>query len=267
MKWIYLLILLSIILLPIIYKLKEIKVIRVLGCELFTILLFALVFTLIIGEVILPMPQYYIKHQGYMSTDDSDKSKFSLNKILEEEALKSGIEFDAGSFKIIDSHGMHFNHLFLCSYEKDGKQEVRVFHLRKSIFGNMRPKYPFNETYIIPKDSDDDAFYRTYVEDGIFGGYLVTAGFASENTVLENYQLNNFRMEKIHPSTNYFMWVELVREPWRSELIKIMLLTTFILASGKIVNRNPEPIKFYSKWRMGDKIFQCIKEDDDLNLE
>lgn len=114
MKWIYLLILLSIILLPIIYKFKEIKVIRAFGCELFTILLCALVFTLIIGEVILPMPQYYIKHQGYMSTDDSHKRKFSLNKILEEEALKSGIEFDAGSFKIIDSQGMHFNHLFLC---------------------------------------------------------------------------------------------------------------------------------------------------------
>lgn len=43
----------------------------------------------------------------------------------------------------------------------------------------MRPNYPFNGTYIISKDSDDDAIYRAYVEDGVFGGYLVTAGFAS----------------------------------------------------------------------------------------
>ena len=262
MMWIYLLILLSMVLLPMIYKFREIKVIRVFGCELYTILTFALVFTLIIGEIILPMPQYYIKHRGYMSTDTSDRNKFSLNKILEEEALKSGIEFDTGSFKIIDSHGMHFNHLFLCSYQRKGKEEVRVFRCEKNIFGNMKPKYPFNEAYIIPRDGNDDTFYRAYVRDGIFGGYLVTAGFSSENTVLENYQLNNFRMEKIHPSPNYFMWVELVQEPWKFELIKVISLAIFIFISGKIVNRNnAEPIKFYSKWRIGDKIFQCIKED------
>jgi hypothetical protein len=259
--WIYLLIFISLILLLLIYNFGKVKVIRVFGCELLGILLCILALTLLIGEILVPMPQYYIKHQGYMSMDTSDRNKFSLNKILEKEALKSGIQFDPGSFRILDSHGMHFNHLFLCSYQVDGKEEVRVVQFEKNIFGNMRPKCPFNEAYIIPRDGNNDTFYRVYVRDGIFGGYLVTAGFASEDTVLENYQLNNFRMEKIHPSPNYFMWVELVSEPWKFELIKVILLAIFIFISGKIVNQNREPIKFYSKWRIGDKIFQCIKED------
>jgi len=31
----------------------------------------------------------------------------TLNEILEKEVLKSGIEFNEGSFKILDSHDMH----------------------------------------------------------------------------------------------------------------------------------------------------------------
>lgn len=231
-------------------------VIRVFGCELFRLLIIVIFLSMMIFAIILPMPQYYIKHQDYMGAYDYEPgSRPSLNRILEEEAQKSGIRYDKGSFEILDSHGMSFNHLFLCSYRINGTQEVRIFHFEKNIFGNMKPKYPLSQSYIIPKSADEDDFYRAYVEDGIFGGYLLTAGYASETTVLKNYKLNHFRVDQVHPS-NYFMWIELVHEPWKTELVKFILTFLFILVLGTFLNRYRKPVKFYSGWRKGDKIFQ-----------
>ena len=73
----------------------------------------------------------------------------SVNEVLEEETFKAEIRFDKGSFKVIESCGMHFNHLFLCSYEIDGKEEVRFYHFEKNIFGNMKLKYPSSEADLI----------------------------------------------------------------------------------------------------------------------
>lgn len=256
MRGIYLIILLFILVLSIIYKINDIKSIKIFGFELSFILLSTLLLTFLLGEFILPIPQYYIKHQP--SDTSMTKEENSLNNILEEEALKSGIDFDSGSFEINDSYGTHFNHLFLCSYEINGLEEVRLFHFEKNIFGNMKPKHSLNDAFIITKEDND--FYQTYMEDSILGGYLVTAGFASESTILKNYQLNQFRMGQLHP-TSYFLWVELVREPWKSELVKFMLLFLLLL----FINRNRDyrkPIKFYCKWRKGDRIFQCIRKDE-----
>ena len=257
MLWIYILYLLFLAFYMV--KILGLRTMRVFGIELFGFLLIVLILTLITIEIVLVMPQYYIKHQAF-SDNFEPRSKFSLNRILEHEVKKAGIDFDDGSFEILDSHGMSFNHLFLCSYRINGKEEVRILPFEKNIFGDMKPKYPLSETYnMIPQSNNRDDYYYDYVEDGILGGYLVTAGYASENTVVENYQLNHFYIDQIHPS-NYFLWVELVKEPWKSELAKFAL----ILLGGYLVSylnsKNRVPIKFYSRWRKGDKIFQVVKD-------
>ena len=132
--WIYALILLLVLFIGIFYKVRDIKVIRVFGLELMSLMLCSLFVIMIIGEIFLPIPQYYIKHEG--------NKEINLNEVLMEETISAGIEFTEGTFKILDSYAMHFNHLFLCSYEIDGKEEVRFFFFLKNIFGNMKPKYP-----------------------------------------------------------------------------------------------------------------------------
>ena len=257
--WIYISILLLILISQIFYRVKDIKVIRVFGFELIGLLFYLLVLILIIGEVFLPMPKYYIKHgRGEFVGDSNIIREITLNEILQEEILKSGIEFDDGSFRILDSHGMHFNHLFLCSYEIDGEEEARIFHLEKNIFGNMKPKRPLNESYIIPKSNNWDDFYHSYFEDGIFAGYRVVAGFGSPPSTVVNYTLNKYTMERIHPR-GYFMWIEMVREPWKSISIKIILYTIFLTIINRFQNKKRESIKFYSKWRKGNRIFSISK--------
>lgn len=259
MAWIYIAILLLILVLLIIYKLKDIKIIRIFGFELIGLLFLMLFLIVIVGEIFLPMPQYYIKHgRNKVIEDLGTVEKITLNEILKEEILKSGIEFDDKSLKILDSHGMHFNHLFLCSYKIDGEEEVRIFHFKKNIFGNMKPKYPLNQAYIISKENNGDDFYHSYVKDGIFAGYLVTAGFESSSLKLINYKLNEYVMEKIEPN-GYFMWIEMVKEPWKSILVKLILYAALIFIVNGFQNEKREPVRFYSRWRRGDRIFYCIK--------
>ncbi|MGN9163794.1 hypothetical protein ACTNDY_00720 [Tissierellaceae bacterium HCP3S3_D8] len=261
MVWIYISILLLILIFSIIYRLRDIKAIRVFGLELIG-LLFSMFFLMaIVGEIFLPMPQYYIKHGRNKVIEGRDTvEEITLNEILEEEILKSGIEFDDKSLKILDSHGMHFNHLFLCSYKIEGEEEVRIFHFKKNIFGNMKPKYPLNQAYIISKENNGYDFYHSYVKDGIFAGYLVTAGFGSSSSKLINYKLNKYVMEKIEPD-GYFMWIEMVKEPWKSMLVKWILYAALIFIVNRFQNEKREPVRFYSRWRRGDRIFYCIKNE------
>jgi len=239
--------------------------VRVFGCSLLHILLCLLVLALLLGQIILPMPSYYIKHQDNTRTDASSmNAKFSLNKILEEEAEKSGIEFDKGSFKVIDSYDMNFNKLFLYSYQIEGKEQARIFQFEKNIFGNMRPKYSFKDAYITPEDGKNDSPYHVFVKDGIFGEYIIIAGYATEMTALENYELSDFIVDALHPS-NYFMVVELIRQPWKSQLVEIILLTILGSIIGMFRKKARRPIKFYCKWQKGDKIIQYIKEKVNSN--
>lgn len=242
----------------ILFLTMEIQAVRVFGFELLRSLLLCFFIIIVTVEIILPIPQYDIKHQPFFASSEPD-SKFSLNRILENEAEESGIRFDPGSFKILDSQGMNFHHLFLCEYQINGKEEVRVFEFQKNFFGNMKPAYPLSEAYIIPKFGNSDDFYHDYIEDGIFGGYLVTAGYASENTALERHELNRFHMDQLHPS-GYFMWIELVDEPWKSELWKFAFFLIAILLGNRFRRKNRLPQKFYTQWRAGDKIFQVIKD-------
>ncbi|NLY43211.1 MAG: hypothetical protein GX066_04425 [Clostridiaceae bacterium] len=210
----------------------------------------SLIVIFIIGEVFLPMPQYYIKHEG--------SKKLNLNEVLEEETLRAGIEFDEGSFKILDSYGMHFNHLFLCSYEIDGKEEACFFHFEKNIFGNMKPRYPLKEINIITGRNNQDDYYRSYVEDGIFAEYLVTVGLGVDSSTSINFESNKYRISKT-PQEGYFMWVEMIREPWKSYLVMLILYAGIIFIISRYQNNKIEPVKFYSKWKKGDKIFTCTK--------
>lgn len=223
-------------------------VIRVFGFEVIGLLVYLLVLIFIIGEFIIPMPQYYIKHR--------EAKEVTLNEIIEKEVLNSGIKFDDRSFKILDSHGMHFNHLFLCSYEIDGIEEVRFLHFEKNIFGNMKPKYPLNGDNKIPAKSSRDDFYHAYVKDGIFAGYLVVAGFDAPSSELI-FGLSKYRIEAIHQK-GYFMWVEMAKEPWKSELIKFFLYGALVYIISRWQNDKIQPIKFYIKWKKGDKIIKCI---------
>ncbi|HBN83782.1 MAG TPA: hypothetical protein DDZ89_08045 [Clostridiales bacterium] len=56
------------------------------------------------------------------------------------------------------------------------------------------------------------------------------------------------------------MWVDIARQPWKMDF-------EFVLYAGinyiilKSLNKDREPLKFYSKWERGDKIFICIKND------
>lgn len=248
MLWILGLILLILLVISFIYHIKGI-IIRFFGFELTRVLICLVVLALVIGEIILPMPSYYIKHQSGNSTD----GRPTFNQILEGEVQKAGIRYDEGSFKIMDSRGMNFNHLFLGSYQIDGQEEARVFHFEKNIFGNMRPKYSFDEAPIISKDNS----YRTTVQDGVFGIYMVTVGFASEEKVLRKYILNNFRVDETHQN-NYFMWVDLIRQPWKSLVLAIMV-SVFFSMIGDFIRRDRKPIKFYCRWQKGSRIFQCVK--------
>ncbi|NMB06956.1 MAG: hypothetical protein GX981_01045 [Tissierellia bacterium] len=212
-----------------------------------------LVLIFIIGEVFLPMPQYYIKHGAKVTNELGIKNELTLNEILEQETLNAGIEFDDGSFKILDSHGMHFNHLFLCSYEINQKEEVRIFHLEKNIFGNMKPKYPFNGNNIISDKNIGGNFYNSYVKDGIFADYGVIAGFADSSSGISHI-LNKYIIDQIHP-IGYFMWVEMMREPWKEAIVIWVLYLGLFLIIFKFRNKKEEPLKFYSKWEKGDKVF------------
>ena len=232
------------------YKIKDIKAIRVFGYELIRLLFYSLVLMFLITEILLPMGQYNIK-----------PSSGVLNQIIGEKMINSGIEFDSGSFKIIDSHGMNFNHLFLCIYEIEGEEEARIIHFKKNIFGNMKPKDDFNDYYVISKSTDRDNFHYSYIEDGIFGGYSIVAGFGDSSSEPVKTVLNKNEVVKTQPN-GYFMWVELANQPWKSSSIKAILIFIAILIESKYGNRPLETVKFRSKWRKGDRIFRYIKKDD-----
>ena len=246
---IYTSILLLIIVLGILHRVKDIKVIRVCGLEIIRLLLLSLVVLVIIGEAILPMPEYYIKRKG---------KELNLNEVLEEETLKAEIRFDKGSFKVIESYGMHFNHLFLCSYEIDGKEEVRFYHFEKNIFGNMKLKNPLSEANLITAKSNRVDYYNSYVADGIFAGYLVTVGLGNESSEPINYVLNKYGIAET-PQEGYFMWVDMASQPWKPDWVKLVLYAGINYILLKYLKKEKEPLKFYSKWEKGDKIFICTK--------
>jgi len=248
--WIYISVLLLIFIFAVYCRIRDIKVIRVFGFELISLLICSLLVLFIICEVFIPMPQYYIKHGG--------NKGLNLNEVLEEETLRAGIEFDKGSFKILDSYGMDFNHLVFCSYEIDGKEEVRFFHFEKNIFGNMKPKYPLKEIKIITSRNNQDDYYNSYIKDGIFAEYLVTVGFGADSSESKDFGLNKYTISKT-PQKGYFMWVEMVREPWKSGLVKLILYAGVVFLVSRYQNKRIEPVRFYSKWKIGDKIFTCIK--------
>ena len=90
MVWIYTAVILLIIVLGILYRVKDIKVIRVFGFEIIRFLLCFLIVLVIVGEIILPIPDYYVKGK-----------EINLNEILEEETFRAGIQFDEGTFKVL----------------------------------------------------------------------------------------------------------------------------------------------------------------------
>lgn len=246
MVWVYIVIILLSITFSIIYKVKNIRAIRVFGFELLQLLFCLLILIFIIGEFVVPMPQYHIK-----------KGR-SLNEVLEEETLKAGIEFDEGSLKILDSHGMHFNHLFLYSYEIGGREEVRFYHFKKNILGNMKPRSPLDDIHIITDRKHLDDHYRSYIEDGLFAGYLVTVGYGEDTSEPINYGLNQYRISRT-PQEGYFMWVEMANEPWKSNLVKFALYAFISYIIFKLKKDKTEPIKFYRKRRKRDKWYTILK--------
>ena len=249
MAWIYTAVLLLIVVFGILYRIKDIKVIRVFGFEIMSFLLCFLVVLVIIGEIILPIPDYYVKGK-----------EINLNEVLEEETLRAGIQFDDGSFKVLESHGMHFNHLFLCSYEIDGEEEVRFYHFEKNLFGNMKLKYPLSENNLITDNSNWDDYYNAYVGDGIFTGYLVTVGLGDESSEPGNYGLGKYRITKT-PQEGYFMWVEMTKEPWKIDIVEFFLLGVAILIAA-MFGKKREPVKFYENWRKRDRIFTYEKNQN-----
>ena len=249
-------------------KLFGARTIRFLGFELFRLMIVISLISVFIVVFVLPMPQYEIKGSGRFST--ADDSSFSLNKILERKAKSSGIRFDAGSFRILDSYGMNLHHLFLCSYQVDGKETVRVFQFEKNIFGNMKPQGSLRQAPILTRSENENDYYRNYISDGIFGGYLVTAGYAGEDTVLKNYRLNHFYMEQLHPS-GYFLWIELVDTPWKKFLIQFLLVFAIILIRDLVLRQNNKTARehtaFYTRWSPGQKFFELIEEQPDHDCE
>lgn len=265
MVWIYIFIPLLILIFHVFCKVKDIKSIRVFGLELRILLFFLLVLLLIIGEVFLPMPQYYIKHKLSRNLNGINRG-LTLNEIVEVEVLNSGIEFDDDSFRVLDSYGMHFNHLFLVSYEIDEKEEVRLLHFEKNIFGNMKPKYALDDgnNIISEKDNGDDS-YNTYFEDGIFAGYLVAAGFGNDQSQEITIRLDKYRIARTPPK-GYFMWIDMVKEPWKSLLVKILIYTTITFTVSRFQNNKIEPIKFYNQWEKGDDVFKCTYQSKEIRL-
>ena len=241
MLWIYGLIVLLIIVVLLYYRYKDIELVRVFGFDLIKLLFLSLLLILLLGEEVLPMPGYYIKA----------RKETSLNQILEEETLKAGIEFEGESFKILDSYGMHFNHLFLASYELEGEEEVRFYHFKKNILGNMKPESFIEDYHIIKKSSEEDNYFNSYVPDGLFGGYLVTAGYGDEDSEPRSYGLGKYRITKT-PEEGYFLWVEMAVD----NLLKILILSLIFILVLIYERKNKRTRSFYKKWNRDDGIVE-----------
>ena len=254
--WIWVCLALAAILLLTIPFVKKyrIRTVRLLGCSILGLWFCAFALTILLGEFILPAPQYYI---------NSRDSRYggNLNEILEREARNSGIAYEEGSFRILESGSMHLNHLFLCSYRVAGRDELRIFRFEKNIFGNMKPAESFAET--IPQNGNPDHFYRDIVEDGFFGTYLVTAGYAPEGTVWNGSVVNGFRIDAIHLQ-GYFLVVELANEKWKLDVLQFAILFLIALIP-RIFNKKYEPEKFYTGWKKGEKLLQIQYEDKENN--
>ena len=249
MVWIYGAVLLFIIVLGIIYSAKDLKFIRVFGFEIIRFSFCFLVALVIIGEIIIPIPDYNVKGK-----------EINLNEVLEEETLGAGIQFDDGSFKVLESYGMNFNHLFLSSYEIDGEEEVRFYHYEKNLFGNMKLKYPLSDINIITDTSNRDDYYRAYIGDGIFSGYLLTVGLGDESSEPENYGLGKYRITRT-PQEGYFMWVQMTTQPWKIDIGELGLFSVAILISA-IFSKKREKVAFCEKWRKRDGVFTWEKNQN-----
>ena len=231
----------------------RIRSIRLLGCDVTGLWLCLFFLAVLLVEFILPAPQYYINARD-------PRYGSNLNKILEQEALNAGIDYEEGSFRILESRSLHLQHLFLCSYRVDGSDEARIFHLEKNIFGNMKPAEPFLNAQPIPQDGDPEHFYRSFVNDGFFGTYLVTAGYAPADTVWDGRVVNGFYIEAIHLQ-GHFLIVELIEESWKKSAVRL-LLYFLILLIGRIFHKKYKAEKFYTGWKKGDKLFQIRFVDD-----
>ncbi|HWR23135.1 MAG TPA: hypothetical protein VN366_06590 [Feifaniaceae bacterium] len=248
--WVYLAWLVILLLTIPFYKKYRVRTMRLLGCSVIGLWVCVFSLAVLLGEFVLPAPQYYI------SARDA-RYGGSLNEILEREARNSGIAYEEGSFRILESGSMHLNHLFLCSYRVAGRDELRIFRLEKNIFGNMKPAEPFAET--VPQDGNPDHFYRDIVEDGFFGTYLVTAGYAPEGTVWNGRVADAFYFDAIHLQ-GHFLVMELANEKWKLDVLQFAILFLIALIP-RVFNKKYEPERFYTGWKKGEKLFQMQCED------
>ncbi len=254
--WVYLALIAALLLTGVFFMHYRIRTIRLLGCSIIGLWGCVFFLTVLLAEFILPAPQYYI---------NSRDAKYggSLNEILEREVRNSGISYEEGSFRILDSGSMHLNHLFLCSYRVADRDELCVFRFEKNIFGNMKPAESFAET--IPQDGNPDHFYRDIIEDGFFGTYFVTAGYAPENTVWKGSASSGFHIDAIHLQ-GYFLLVELAYETWKEYTLRFAIYFLIPLIS-RIFNKRHESGRFYTGWKKGEKVLQIQYEDKEDNAE
>lgn len=188
----YLIFLVTMLILSLVYYAKNIKDIKIFRISL--PILIAVIFALIIlaEQFILPLNSYYIKA----------KDEIYIERIIMNEMSKSGINYDTGSFKIINSFIGKYHQLYLCKYENDGVEEVRLFDFRQNIFGHLKPAHDFSKSKIIDKDYHSFRF----VNDG-FASYYVTYGHAEGESIYEDLGVGKFKIGNLNPE-GYFILVE-----------------------------------------------------------
>lgn len=254
--WVYLALVAVLLLTGAFLMYYRIRTIRLLGCSVIGLWVCVFFLAVLLAEFILPAPQYYINARDA-------RYGGSLNEILEREVRNSGITYEEGSFRILESDSMHLNHLFLCSYRVAGGDELRIFRFEKNIFGNMKPAEFFTEA--IPQDGNPNNFYRDIIEDGIFGTYLVTAGYAPEGTVLESRVANGFHIDALHLQ-GYFLIGELAYETWKKYALQFAAYFLIPLIF-RIFKKRHGSERFYSGWKKGEKFIQIQYEEKEDNSE
>lgn len=194
MKLFYFIFILFLIIVGLIMKKKNIKDIIFLNFSIFNILIVIFITVIVIIELIIPIPTYYIR----------PKEEYFIETIIESEMIATGIKYDTGTLRIVNQFLAKFNQLYFATYEVNGVEEARMFHFKENVFGNLKPSQDFSESKVILKSEKDDGLHYRGVNDG-FAKFLVNYGYANNPEVFNNPRVNKYNFSNLNPESYYLI--------------------------------------------------------------
>lgn len=194
MKILYLFII-SLVVIGLIFKKNNIKDIKFYKISIITIMVIVYISVLIIVEFVVPIPTYYIKAKdsyGY------------IEDVIQEEMIKSNIDHDKASLKVVNQFIGKYNQLYLSSYEVNGEEEARMFDFKVNIFGNLKPSHEFSESKVILKEELDDGSNYRIITDGM-SAFYIRYGYANNPEQFKNRGVGEFVVRSINPEGYYML--------------------------------------------------------------